>query len=91
MRAIADCGYEYEENKGTLKGFAIYWESEPVCREFMALSPMIHTPQGTYTGVFHLILELSVHGNFECIDNQLLDKTGAHFESFKLPKCALEF
>jgi len=40
---------------------------------------------------FHVILEQSVHGDFEYIDNQLVGKIAAHFESFKLPKCALGF
>ena len=41
--------------------------------------------------VFHVILELAVHGDFECIDNQLVGKTNAHFGSLKLSKCALSF
>ena len=41
--------------------------------------------------VFHVILELAVHGDFECIDNQLVGKTNAHFGRLKLSKCALSF
>ena len=41
--------------------------------------------------VFHVILEQLVHEDFECIDNQLVSKTGAHFGRLKLSKCALSF
>ena len=41
--------------------------------------------------VFHVILELAVHGDFECTYNQLVGKTSAHFGSLKLSKCALSF
>ena len=41
--------------------------------------------------VFHVILELAVHGDFEYIDNQLVSKAGAHFGRLKLSKCALSF
>ena len=40
---------------------------------------------------FHVILEQSVHDNFECIDNQAINKRGAHFGRLKLSKCALGF
>ena len=41
--------------------------------------------------VFHVILELAVHGDFEYIDNQFVSKAGAHFGRLKLSKCALSF
>ena len=40
---------------------------------------------------FHVILEQPVHDNFECIDNQVINKRGAHFGRLKLSKCALGF
>ena len=41
--------------------------------------------------VFHAILELAVHSDFEHIDNQLVGKTGAHFGRLKFSECALSF
>lgn len=41
--------------------------------------------------VFHVILELAVHDDFECTYNQLVGKTSAHFGSLKRSKCALSF
>ena len=77
-----------------------FGESEPNSHESVALSreycsspPEIlflrYSSSALSGKAFHVILEQPVHDNFECIDNQVISKKGAHFGSLKLSKCAL--
>ena len=89
----------------TLFFSALSGESEPICREIEALSRgrlLLRLSQpfsGNYTiphphfrgKGFHVILEQSAHDNFEHIDNQVINKTSAHFGRLKLSKCAPKF
>ena len=89
------------ENIDPTSIFAVFsWESEPNSHESVALSreycsspPEIlflrYSSSALSGKAFHVILEQPVHDNFECIDNQVISKKGAHFGSLKLSKCAL--
>ena len=91
------------ENIDPTSIFAVFsWESEPNSHESVALSreycsspPEIlflrYSSSALSGKAFHVILEQPVHDNFECIDNQVISKKGAHFGRLKLSKCALEF